>query len=79
MDAISQCEQYAVEQGCSERDAKWRLTMKKEIFSPWYNPKLDKVATDLICDQICWGLKLGEYRCQSVNTFIIAYLKINVR
>ncbi|XP_058809187.1 myosin-VIIa-like [Phymastichus coffea] len=71
MDAISQCEQYAVEKGYIQRDAKWRLIFKKEIFSPWYNPTFDKIATDLIYDQICWGLKLGEYRCQNEHDLVM--------
>jgi len=62
-DAISRCEQYAKEHGITEKNVKWQLYLQKEMFTPWYNPMTDPVATDLIYHQLVKGIHFGDYVC----------------
>lgn len=67
MDAISNCEQYAKENGINERTISWKLFIQKEMFVPWHNPADDLVATNLIFHQIARGVNNGDYYCKSEN------------
>lgn len=76
MDAISQCEQEVKRRGGQEQHAPWRLSFRKEIFTPWHDCKEDKISTQLIYKQIIHGLKFGEYRCPRVSIYYTIILEI---
>lgn len=62
LDAISNCEQYAKEQGQNERKAPWKLYLRKEMFSSWYDPAQDQLATHLTYKQVMFNLcKIKRY------------------
>jgi myosin-7 len=67
MDAISECEQVVRYKGRREEDAPWRLYFRKEIFTPWHDPRDDPVASALIYAQIIGGVRSEEYRFKKVS------------
>lgn len=68
MDAITECEQLVRSQGRLESTAAWKLSYQKEIFTPWYSPSNDQVATELIFRQIASGVHRDEYKLHEVRT-----------
>lgn len=69
MDAIYQCEQEVRRQGGEEQSAPWRLSFRKELFSPWPAPS-DPSATDLMYSQIISGLRSGDYQSDKEDDFV---------
>ncbi|RUS81722.1 hypothetical protein EGW08_010529, partial [Elysia chlorotica] len=70
MDAISECEQHTKQMGHKESHSLWRLFFRREFFTPWYQPGLDPVCTDLDYQQVRRGLAMGEYKTESDEPLI---------
>ncbi|XP_005458181.1 unconventional myosin-VIIa [Oreochromis niloticus] len=70
LDAISQCEEEMRRQGRLEKDAPWSLSLRKELFTPWHECRLDEVSTDLIYRQIIKGIKAAEYVADKDDDYI---------
>jgi len=72
MDAITECEQLVRTQGRVESIAvAWRLFYCKELFTPWYNPSLDQVATELVYRQIVDHVLNDDYRLHPVSSAVL--------
>ncbi|XP_072297186.1 unconventional myosin-VIIb-like [Eucyclogobius newberryi] len=70
LDAVSQCEQEMRRQGREERNADWKLSFRKELFTPWHDSSLDSVSTDLIYEQIIRKVKSGEYTSDKEDDYV---------
>ncbi|KAI5099410.1 unconventional myosin-VIIa isoform X2 [Silurus meridionalis] len=70
LDAISQCEQEERRQGREEKGAPWRLSFRKELFTPWHDCTADPISTELIYTQIIQDLKSGEYQCDMEDDYV---------
>ena len=49
--------------GVRESNSPYRVIYRKEVFTPWYNPSQDRLATQLIHAQLRLGIHHGEYQC----------------
>ena len=76
MDAISECEQVVRTKGMREEDAPWRLFFRKELFTPWHDPALDDVSTDLIYRQVARGIRSEEYKIKQVGLGVLMLDKL---
>uniref|UniRef100_A0A4W4H1U9 Myosin VIIBb n=1 Tax=Electrophorus electricus TaxID=8005 RepID=A0A4W4H1U9_ELEEL len=70
LDAISQCEQEERRQGKEEQSAPWKLSFRKELFTPWHDCTFDHISTDLIYRQIICGIKSGEYQSDKEDEYV---------
>jgi len=74
MDAITECEQLVRCQGRPDSTVCWKLFYRKELFTPWYNPSLDPVATELIYQQIVDSVHDDDYRLHPVSCMVLRSL-----
>lgn len=52
-DTISFCEHHARSKGQKKTDLPWSFSIRKTIFAPWHDVEFDRMATSLICYQVC--------------------------
>ncbi|XP_033507095.2 unconventional myosin-VIIa-like [Epinephelus lanceolatus] len=69
-DAVSQCEQEMRRQGMVEKDTPWKLSIRKEVFTPWHDCSVDAISTDLIYRQVIKGIKSGEYTSDKEDGYV---------
>ena len=77
MDAISQCEQYAKQQGI-EKNVPWRLFVRKKVFPPWHDTEKDQTAINLIYEQAVRENTFGTYKYDKVRTVILNIVNANL-
>ncbi|KAG7527129.1 unconventional myosin-VIIa-like [Solea senegalensis] len=70
LDAVSHCEQEMKQRGQQEKDAKWSLSIRKELFTPWHDCSVDMISTDLIYRQVIKGIKSEEYVSEKEDDYI---------
>ncbi|XP_051274407.1 unconventional myosin-VIIa-like isoform X3 [Dicentrarchus labrax] len=69
-DAVSQCEQEMRRQGKEEKNTPWKLSIRKEMFTPWHDCSIDPISTDLIYRQAVKGIKSGEYTNEKEDEYV---------
>lgn len=70
LDAVSQSEQEMRRQGKEERNTPWKLSIRKEHFTPWHDSSLDPISTDLIYEQVIKGVKSGDYTSEKEDEYV---------
>lgn len=71
LDAVSQCEQEMRRQDRDEKNTPWKLSFRKELFTPWHDCSLDPVSTDLIYEQIIREVKSGQYSSDKEDDYVL--------
>lgn len=68
MDAITECEHMSLDRNDLDLNQHhWVLSYRKELFTPWFDPSLDPVSTELIYKQIKDGFNKGDFQIPKVH------------